>query len=150
MSKKSLIQNRTYSLKLNERQLGVLQNALELFSRIGMGQFSQVKWTLLMSSSNAEHKMSVEQSNLLEDMLTQAQICYTPERHPGAYWSISSKEIGDCFRVAWDIQQVVRHRLSWDRLKREKGPNAKRGITVDFDEPIKYGAEPLPEIIGNL
>lgn len=45
-------------------------------------------------------------------------------------------------QIAWDLMQVVRHRLAWDGLK----PGEKRPITVDFDEPMKIGSEPLAKI----
>ena len=43
------------------------------------------------------------------------------------------------FRIAWDIQQVIRHRIAWDR-------NPKGNITVDFDSPLKTSDEQLPII----
>ena len=44
--------------------------------------------------------------------------------------------INDSFRVAWDLQQVIRYRLAWDR-------NPEGGIQVIFDEPLKSSQEPL-------
>jgi len=36
--------NKTYTLTLNERQARVVREALELYSRLGMGQFTDLKW----------------------------------------------------------------------------------------------------------
>ena len=40
---------------------------------------------------------------------------------------------------AWDIYQVIRHAYAWKRYP-------EGGWTVDFNEPMKTGHEPLPEI----
>jgi len=50
-----------------------------------------------------------------------------------------SEKIHDVFRIAWDLQQVIRHRLAWDR-------NPKGGIQVSFDDPLKSSREPLASI----
>jgi hypothetical protein len=53
-----------------------------------------------------------------------------------AYHGIFSDKIPDEARVAWDLHQVIRHRLSWD-------DQPEGGITVNFDTPMKYGKEEL-------
>lgn len=57
----------------------------------------------------------------------------------GGYYSISSREISDNYRIAYDIQQVIRYRLAWDE-------NPDGGFGFIYDKPIKYSNVELPVI----
>lgn len=49
-------------------------------------------------------------------------------------------------QLAWDLYQVIRHRLAWDRAGNPPVRDWKTMMTVDFDEPLKIGPEPLAGI----
>lgn len=121
---------RKYQLTINENQAKILVRVLDFYSRIGMGQF----WSLL-------DRFDIEKNDLLEKSSWELRAELFPRlgTHPGSAWGIHSKEIDDDNRVCWDLQQVIRHRVSWDNE-----PNG--GITVNFDNPMKSSKEPLPEI----
>lgn len=49
--------------------------------------------------------------------------------------------------VAWDVYQVTRHRLAWDRARAD-GHTGDRPPAwgVSFDEPLQTSPEPLPQM----
>ena len=120
--------DRPYNLSLTERQAQVLVDALDLYSRIGMGQLTEISHVLRMNSKAVDE---------VDMMLREASYCWMGGA--GSYYGITSDKINDVFRVAWDLQQVIRYRLAWDR-------NPDGGIQVHFDEPLKSSAEPLAVI----
>jgi hypothetical protein len=132
--------SKRYTLHLTEKQARVIVNALDLYSRIGMGQLKEVAYVLraqnIGAKTDAEIQEHSDQINIIRDRLEALSRYWM--NGPG-YHSIASQKISDVFRVAWDIQQVVRHRLAWDR-------NPKGDITVDFDNALKTSKEPLPQI----
>jgi len=56
--------------------------------------------------------------------------------------------------IAWDLYQVIRHRLAWDAAieegQIEKGERRKwpEMMGVCFDEPMQRGSQPLARIKG--
>ena len=65
---------------------------------------------------------------------------------------IHNPNIGDENRVAYDIFQVLNHRLSWDNPNesaRQEIEQGKRPFGVNFDEPLKASAQPLPKFTGD-
>ncbi len=128
--------DKPYQLWITEKQAQVLVNALDLYSRIGMGQFSEITHVLRM---NALGNPSGQADALAKvDELTRKASSYWMGGS-GDYYGIASEKINDIFRVAWDLQQVIRYRLAWDR-------KPEGGIQVHFDEPWKSSAEPFAVI----
>lgn len=119
-----------YQLTLNERQLEVINKALDFYSRMAAGQFGELlswfsgfNW---VKSPDAEDRESLE---WLKERLTGLR--------RNAYRSIVT--CPEPARIAYDIYQVIRNRLAWDR-------NPKGGIQVSYDDPHQVSAETLPEI----
>jgi len=109
----------TYTLTVTAQQLEIIRDATELLSRIAGGQVEEV-------------------------------LRYAPISHAD-YWeargamlrALGPYKSQDYYRViidngSWDIYQVARHRLAWDR-KLEGDPSC-----LHFDEPVQHGSEPLP------
>jgi hypothetical protein len=124
--------NKPYHLSMTELQAQVIINALELYSRIGMGQLQEIVYVLRMNSSPGA--IDFDALDKVEKLAREASSYFM--KGSGGYYGISSNKINDSFRVAWDIQQVIRYRLAWDR-------NPEGGIQVHFDEPYKTSAEEL-------
>jgi len=130
--------DRPYQLSLTERQAQVLTEALDLFSRIGMGQLEEIAY-VLRSYTKPSESSSLLSSRLDELKRLAREASNVWMGSPCGCRGISSEEIGDAFRVAWDLHQVIRYRLAWDR-------NPNGGLQVSFDTPMKYSQEPLANI----
>lgn len=127
-------QMRRYTLEITEHQAQTLVDALDLYSRIGLGQFLEVADVYVHA-----HDVSQEEREELEIRLTQAKAAVGHPRN-GSF-GIHSREVPDAFRVAWDLQKVIRHRLAVDR-----DPTGTPWRGVSYDEPTQSALEPLAEI----
>ncbi len=132
--------NKKYALHLTEKQARVIINALDLYSRIGMGQLKEVAYVLRHNPIPASASEAENRSSILIDIKDELDVLSKLWMNGSGYHSINSSKISDVFRIAWDIQQVIRHRLAWDR-------NPKGEITVDFDTPLVTSDEVLPKIV---
>lgn len=121
-----------YQLFITESQAQILVDALDLYSRIGAGQLEEIAHVLRINPGTQHEKVAA-----VEELAKEASNCWMGRA--GGHHGISSEKVHDAFRVAWDLQQVIRHRLAWDR-------NPKGGIQVNFDEPLKSSKEPLATI----
>lgn len=115
---------------MTENQARVLMRALDLYSRVRMGQFRTISY---LFTPYREFDWTV-----VDYHLDATKRAIFPELDTNAYYGIFNDEVGDA-KNAWDIHQVVRHALAWHR-------NLEGGITVDFDEPWATSDEPLPTI----
>ena len=123
-----------YSLKLNEEQLNVVMKALDLYSRLQMGQVEE----LINPFSSPFSNRFVDRENV-EKAVSVLKKEYFPELTRDSYNGIFSDKTPETSKIAYDIIQVVRNRLAYDK-------NPSGGFTVDFDDPIKSSGQPLPEI----
>ena len=119
--------------QLNSEHCQVLMKALDLYSRLLIGQFDMLKDTV------TDWKKWSPKANELIEQLKQEVYGFSS----GASYGIHSPEVDDDARVAWDVQQVLRNRLAWDR-------NPKGGMQVSFDSPMKSSEQPLVDIYRDL
>lgn len=117
----------TYRLTgLTEEHLHAILKATEFFERISMGQFQEI-----LDVADPQFKVSHEDRETAEAYLADTRRCLMPELGSEfAYWGIRSSEVPDAARVCYDLLQVVRHRLAWDR-------HPEGGWTIGFDEPMQ-------------
>lgn len=106
-------------------------DALDLFSRVHVGQLDAAYWALLGNDNSQEQIVGLK---YLRTLLVNKVNCLVTGMHPNASWGISSPEISDRARIAFDLKQVVRHRLAWDA-------NSEGGIAVSFDRPMRTSFE---------
>lgn len=94
----------------------VLSKALDLYSRIGMGQYSEIM-DIEFSPLGADGKpmQCSTWSDKLGRMLDEISRTRLGFLGTGTYHGINSNYISDRFRVAWDLHQIVRHQLWKDR-----------------------------------
>jgi hypothetical protein len=114
---------KTYELVLNKQQAIVISKALELLSRIHMGQFSEIR-NLFIKSINMQEALEIEK--IIKEKIY-------PNLGGTGHYGITSKEINEDARVAWDIQQEIRYKISWNENPNE---NPNGGFGVNFDEPL--------------
>lgn len=123
---------KTYTLTFTAQQADVLVRALDLYSRIGIGQFEEV-------ASVYDHGLTlrVEQREKVVGCLMDAK---NAAGHPssGSY-GIHNANVHDDFRVAYDIKQVVRRRMDWDR-------NPVGDLFVDFNVQRQTSQKAPPTI----
>lgn len=124
---------KTYTLAITEEQARVLVNACDFFSRIGIGQLDRV-----LDEFRFSKDVSPEKLDEARKFIDHAKFLLTGFP-PNASHGIRSPQVKDIYRVAYDLQQVIRHRLAWDA-------KPEGGIGVHFDEPWRSSNEPLATI----
>lgn len=122
----------TYKMTLTEKQCEVVQAALDLYYRIGMGQLDEIQHLAVPAPGFKPNW------NEVGETLVVLKMALLGWKHNGTNHSIMSQELPDEYRVACDIHDVIRHRLAVDGLKPGKKP-----FGVAFDEVWKKGKEPL-------
>ena len=121
MSKK---ENYFIQVTLTPEQVRVLNDALDLYSRVHIGQFHRLKeefWDKLQD---------VDAAIRMENCLLEARQDAFPELSgPGHSHSMSSPAVKEEGKIAWDIQQVVRVADAYAR-------HPEGGQTVNFNSPL--------------
>jgi len=129
-----------YKMELNGRQAKIIEMALELYARMLIGQMNFPIQDLFMSRLIEK---DIDPQKLGSELEKVRQRIF-PEFPPNASYGICGPDTDDRAQIAWDIQQVLRNRLSWDRVCNPKGDRWKMGLTtVNFDDPMKTSEEPL-------
>ena len=129
-----------YNLKINKNQAEVISKALDLYSRIGAGQISEILW-----HPSVAEKMWVKNSNLSENQMNQKLVRQLLDDIKRIIWGYKPNENGgismaeEIDKIAYDLHQVIRHKIAWDG-------KPKGGNTVDFHKPMKYSKEELAKM----
>jgi len=131
--------SRTYTLTLTERQAAELQEACELLARIKIGQIDHAIERLPgyydTRDYERRHATQHEIKRLANSLMPEA----TRRREDG---------------IAWDLYQVIRHRLAWDRaydqgaIKPGEPRKWPEMMGVCYDEPLPMSGLPLAIIEG--
>lgn len=124
---------------VNERQAEVIKQAVEFYSRIKAGQLQEL-WYLCYSKDQDRQQF--------EKAATELKKCLFPDLQPsGSYGIGQDTRKGDGRGdVAWDIHEVVRHRLAWDRAGNPPVRDFSTMMGHDFDKPTSWSGEPLAEM----
>jgi len=123
-----------YVLELDEDQAQALSEACEFMSRIGMAQLTEV-----VTSWSFNWKVDRERKDQAERAMLFAKSQLTDLGASHAYYSISSPDVPNVCKVAYDLHQVIRYRLAWDH-----NPNPE--WNTHKNEPMRYGKSPLATI----
>lgn len=105
-------------LILTDEQLEAVQSALNLYMRIGIGQFSVIKdhptiQKISVPSGDYDYQEFHEMREKFDDKLTEARnIIFKDLNSPKDSWSIYHKKAHKTCRIAFDIWQVIRKRFS--------------------------------------
>ena len=120
-----------FKLTLTERQDFILRDALDIYSRIGIGQFERV-----VDLYDLNGMMSEKRREDVENIFTSAKVVCGHNR--AGSFGIHNPEVNDNFRKAFDVNQVLRNKIAWSRA-----PQGGNG--VDFYTPTQTSHEdPLP------
>lgn len=129
-----------YNLTINEQQAKVIADALELYSRVGMGQLEAV-------ADHPDIQKRVYKSSTLtfpdaRDLFKPAKQTIFGYSENGSY-GITNFEINDCNRVAYDMVKVIMHRLSWDHAGNPPERDWKTMLGWHYDTPYANSVQPL-------
>lgn len=130
-SEKEIV-SKQYQLTVTAEQAQVLSDACELMARLRIGQFYDIVWKVFPETLGSE-KIDHEFVRGLFD-----RIAFELRDKPGH--SGSDADWSEPCKVAWDLHQVVRHRLAWDKTPEGNSMN------VHFDEPMPRGLGKLAQI----
>lgn len=131
-----------YNLSLTKKQAEVLVRATDVYMRLLMGQFNIVAEQFLFREGVTSERMDMARRHL-----DAAKVCLFPELQGSSTASLSmtSPKNEEASRVAYDIHQVIRHRLTWDEEAASKKPRTGfKGVWHDV--PMKTSGEMLPHI----
>jgi hypothetical protein len=120
------------TVKLSDKHLQVIRDALETYFRMKTGQVS-IALDLVY-----DYKLNHEKTQALESLVKAMVLPEIADR--GVSYSFNSPQIGEGI-VAYEITKVIDEYLS---VKRNDG---YYGSSVDFSGPLKASDEPLPEIL---
>jgi hypothetical protein len=118
--------NRHYVLEVDGRQAAVLKAALETYARLGMGQVKAA----LEAARTPHPGVGQPQETLPPGLAGHGQCLDICDR----------SSVSDDTRLAWDLMQVVRHGLAWDRHVGAEDPPP----LPEFDEPLRVQPEAFP------
>ena len=109
------------TITVTEQQLHLIQEALDFYSRVGIGQFNVIKdhptfyGILHKSLTDEEGKMDYERYHEIRDnidmMLVHPRnlLLNDPTLPRNASFGIYNPEVDESCRVAYDLVQVIRH-----------------------------------------
>ena len=138
----------TYTLTLTREQAQLLSQACETVARLGIGQWRDaLEW--LPTTEYMAHGWHQDM-----DAIGAILSKYTKDNVDGWRCSLSvrSDKVHEQAKIAWDLYQVIRYRLSWDRAI-EQGivkPGEPRKwpemMGVNYDDPMKTSKGPMAQI----
>jgi hypothetical protein len=132
-----------YSLTGSKEQLALVARALDMYSRIGMGQFEAI----------AEHP-EVEKRIRIQDNISGYEAAQTfayPKQvlfglNMNASLGIHNETLGDDVRSARDIFKVIEHQQSWDNAGNPKSRDLSTMGGNNFDYPQGLSNNALPTL----
>lgn len=135
----------TYTITITEQQGYVLSAACEVLARLGTGQYDDALRRL-------PQREDIDWSTWHDDVRAIGQML---SRHMAngidgyrASLGINHAKTSKESKVAWDLYQVIRHRLAWDRAIAEGITDGttrdwSKMMGVHYDAPMRASTEPL-------
>ena len=142
------METKTYTLEVSGNQLQQISKACELVARLGLGQISDIQEHLPFKKEDVDWSKYHDAIDKFRKEIG-SELC-----HEG-YLGIRNSDVTESTRILFDIHDVARNRLSWDRAieeemveSRESSRDWTKMTGVHYDAPMKYGNEPLIRIIS--
>ena len=155
---KTAVKPHLVTLTLTTKQADIVQEALDLYARIGLGQIDQIDdclppinttpevgagYYMHLTDLLAEAVRKMESGtnrdyNVMRRYYDLGQSLATGMHH-NASFGVNSTHSNKNADIAFDIRDVIRHYRSWSRYP-------EGGMGVSFDKPMHWGSEPLPTI----
>jgi len=124
------------TLKVNNKQLQLIQAALDLYTRIGIGQFNVIKehptfekhltQELVDETGNTGYNHYHRTRDAVDSLLVHPRNMLMNEPHQprNGSWGIHNKKVDESCREAFDILQTIRHEF-W------KSNNERSNVSVN-------------------
>lgn len=130
-----------YTLTLNEHQAEVIKRACERYMRLCIGQLEYVTDVTIWGEAEPKEGHAIEANRVRA--YTEALKYEMFGFQMNESWGIGQAPAKA--KTAYDIEQVIRHRLAWD-LRPPKDGNTM--LNINYDTPMKYGEHDLPKMEG--
>ena len=141
---------KTYTLTITEKQARALMDACELLSRIQGGQIREAFDYLPLKKDidwSVYHEIQDELTRRMPEILEDGIDGWSSS------FGVGHPELPESHDIAWDLYQVIRHKLSWERAVDDgviESENSPRKWTemmgVNYDPPMKWSNEPLAKM----
>lgn len=133
--------SKQYIVRLSARQLKALADAAELGARVRMGQLDEVRQTLMGEPGRMD--LPAHTWYLVEREMADIFRAVFPEDPLWGGPNIRNSRRSETTRILFDLHQVFRNRLAWDREEGVVGKSVHH-----FDPHRTSREEALCEIIG--
>ena len=114
-----------YNLKISKKQASIIIESLNLYSRLLCGQTEEISNLFMFSFFDKDISLPK-----VKEICNELKKTVFPELQKNESYGIYQDSIGENPKIAYDMIQVIRHKLAWDRK-----PDG--GNTVDFGKPLK-------------
>ncbi len=134
-----------YVIELTDVQLKLISDACEICAKLKLGQIGPALTKLELKNIQGRVISDYDFGKSVESLIKPIMGL----KYDSA-WGVGYSEYTDSL---FDIHEAIRHRLAWDEAHASGmiEPGEKRKwpemMSIDYDEPIKCGLEPLPVII---
>lgn len=139
------------TLHLTEDQLRLVQRALDLYSRIGIGQFERIKDhptferhlcnKLMDEDGKTDFTRYHEIREKADEKLMEARnILIQEDLHPNTSWGIFNEKGDESCKVAYDIIQVIRHEF-WKANPNRSELTVDAGVSLRTEDSDKIKCE---------
>lgn len=125
-----------YVLIVDEDHLEAMIPALDLATRLHLGQLNMVQEYLDFNVKTEKHP----DRDTIEACLNKIRNDYFGFSR-GQSHGIHNEKVSDSSRVLFDLIQVIRHRLAWDRAGNPPERDYSKMFGVYYDEPRRSSTE---------
>jgi hypothetical protein len=129
-------------LEITDQHADVICAALDLWARLGTGEL-----TALLNHPDVSKRLTTDQGVTPEDVRRLLENLKTAifDLKPNAWFGVSSKDISEGNRIAFDLMQVIRHQLAWARAGNPETRTPEM-FSVSYDDPLHVSSAPLATI----
>lgn len=126
-------------INLTDEQARVLMDALDLYTRVHLGQFEAVADVALEYNISTDEDCDCSNFHSLRNEINHYKWVWCGF-NPNSGFGIHSKRVAEHGKMCYDMKQVIRYHLAWKH-------HPEGGSTVNFDTPLQIAEHPLCEII---
>jgi len=127
---------KNYQIRLNQKQLELIQKSLDLYSRLQCGQLKELSNNF---SSPFQDRLNDNNREEVTDCVNTIKTIIYPELSTSSSFGIFGPQTPDSAKIAYDMIQVIRYKIAWSN-------NPEGGITINFDSPLKCSSEPMIDV----